>query len=120
MFGKQFHHFRLAAPWIVPDPHNKFGVESFAAAFRHIGPSSISKSECPHYDSPETEPARQVEENNRVALPNSDFQRSGKVAVDDPRISFDQLRYNLQPLVTRRLYPASVPKQFVEMMYFEI
>lgn len=64
---------------------------------------------------PETQQARHVEKNDRIAMLEPDLERASEVAIHDPRITTRQLIYGLYPLIVRRFRPSRSPVKCVEV-----
>src|SRR5690349_22473687 len=71
-------------------------------------------------DAPQTNPSRDVEQDDRVGTLDSLRQRAAEVAIKDPLGLRDQLIDRARPLILRRLLPARLPVDLIEMSHRQV
>jgi len=105
---------------VTPDPAQELKIDLFVAPFRHVRSRSVAIGQTSLHHAPETKQTRHIQEDDRVAMSDAEFKRPAEVAVDDPRVTTDQIGNSSHPFFFRRFGPTRSPVEAVKMLDFDI
>jgi hypothetical protein len=104
-----------AAGWIGPNPREKLPAEALRTAGRKLRAGPTEVSHLAPEDTPKTDDAREIQEDDGVTGSETQIERTAIVPVDDPRLAPEDLLHLRLPLIWRRRLPTRAPIVRIEV-----
>lgn len=99
----------------IPYPSNELHVDLLGTSLIHIGAAATGVTDTATDHAPQTEPARQIEEDHGIAVLQTMIERPPVVAIHDPGLAIPLAFNNADPFLARHPFPSRQPEETVEM-----